>query len=236
MDTANGRDVAYRADERFAYASTHKVFSAATILERDDDLDQIVRYQAGDLVANSPITEKHTDTGMPLRQVLDAALRYSDNTAANLMFRQIGGPAALGSSLRGMGDATTHVDRTETSLNEATPGDVRDTTTPRAWAADLRRCALGAALSPGDRDILLGMMRANTTGAATIRAGVPSGWQVADKTGSAEYGGRNDIAVLWPPHRAPIVLVLLSSKQAQDADYDDALLAQATAEVVRALP
>lgn len=236
VDTGSGREVAYRADERFAYASTHKVFSAAAILKRDDDLNQVIKYQAGDLVTYSPITEKHVGTGMPLRDVLDAALRYSDNTAANLMFRQIGGPAALGASLRGLGDTTTHVDRTEPTLNEATPGDPRDTTTPRAWAADLRGSALGQGLTPDDQKVLLDMMRANTTGATVIRAGVPAGWQVADKTGSAEYGGRNDIAVLWPPHRAPIVLVLLSSKPAKDAKSDDKLLAQATTEVVRALP
>ncbi|GAA3524501.1 class A beta-lactamase [Amycolatopsis ultiminotia] len=236
VDTGNGHDLAYRADERFAYASTHKVFSASAILRRDDDLNQTINYRASDLVSYSPITEKHVGTGMSLRDVLDAALRYSDNTAANLMFRQLGGPAGLAASLRGTGDTTSHVDRTEPTLNEATPGDIRDTTTPRAWAADLRTDALGTGLTADDRKVLTAMMRANTTGDTLIRAGVPAGWQVADKTGSADYGTRNDIAVLMPPHRAPIVLVLLSSMPDKDAKYDDKLLAEATAEVVKALP
>jgi beta-lactamase class A len=211
------------------------VFTAAATLHRGEDLGRLITIRKSDLVPNSPITEKHLDAPMSLRSVMDAALRYSDNTAGNLLFREIGGPAGLTADLRRLGDNVTHVDRIEPALNEVGPGDVRDTTTPRAWAADLRAVALGAGL-PADRQaVLTGIMRANTTGDAVIRAGVPKDWQVADKTGTADYATRNDIAVLWPPHRKPIVLAVLSDRADKDAKTDDKLLARAAEAVGKAL-
>jgi beta-lactamase class A len=237
LDTGTGKTVTFRADERFAYASTHKVLSAGAILADNslDDLDQVVRYTQADLVPYSPITEKHVDTGMPLRDVIAAALQYSDNTAANLMFRQLGGPAALGKALIDIGDRTTHVARIEPDLNEAMPGDTRDTITPKAIASDLRKFALGNALPKAKRALLTGWLQGNTTGANLIRAGVPSDWIVGDKTGSGGYGTRNDIAVLWPGSRAPIVLAVMSSKSIEGAKYDDALIAAAAKEAVAGL-
>ncbi|SBT38966.1 class A beta-lactamase [Micromonospora auratinigra] len=230
IDTGTGRTVQYRADERFAYASTFKALAAAEILDEttDAELDRVVRYSADDLVTYSPITEQHVAEGMTLRAIADAAVRYSDNTAANLMFRHLGGPQKIEKELREIGDKVTDPARYETELNEARPGDRRDTSTPRALAHDLRAYAVGNALDPADRDILNGWLRGNTTGGELIRAGVPDGWVVGDKTGSGGYGTRNDIAVIWPPDRAPIVLAVLSSRDEKDADYDNALIAEAT--------
>ncbi len=229
LDTGSGREIAHRADERFGYASTHKAFSAAAVLQRTsiDDLAKVLTYRRADLQENSPVTEKHVDTGISLRDAIDAALRYSDNTAANLLFQQLGGPPGLAAALRAIGDTTTHVDRTEPALNELAPGDVRDTSTPRAMARTLRTFALGDALSPEKRTLYTDMMRGNQTGAALIRAGTPAGWAVADKTGSGDYATRNDIAVVWPPGRAPIVVAIMSSRPAEDAEHDDRLIAQA---------
>lgn len=235
IDTGDGREVAYHADDRFAYASTHKVFNAAAILHRGDDLTRTVTIRQSDLVPHSPITEKHIGEQISLQSVLDAALRYSDNTADNLMFREIGGPAGLAAEVRRLGDTVTRVDRIEPALNETSPGDVRDTTTPRVWAKDLRAVALDSGLPADKQAVLAKIMRANTTGAHVIRAGVPADWQVADKTGTADYATRDDIAVLWPPHRAPIVLAVLSDRAHQDAKTDDNLIAQAAAAVVKAL-
>ncbi|GAB3363757.1 class A beta-lactamase [Amycolatopsis echigonensis] len=235
IDTGDDREVAYHADDRFAYASTHKVFNAAAILHRGDDLTRTVTIRQSDLVPHSPITEKHIGEQISLQSVLDAALRYSDNTADNLMFREIGGPAGLAAEVRRLGDTVTRVDRIEPALNETSPGDVRDTTTPRVWAKDLRAVALDSGLPADKQAVLAKIMRANTTGAHVIRAGVPADWQVADKTGTADYATRNDIAVLWPPHRAPIVLAVLSDRAHQDAKTDDNLIAQAAAAVVKAL-
>ncbi|WP_374111303.1 class A beta-lactamase [Nocardia sp. JCM 34519.1] len=237
IDTGSDRTVEHRADERFAYASTSKALLAGAILATTApaDLEVRINYTSADLVANSPISEQHVADGMTLREVLDAALRYSDNTAANHMFARLGGPKGVERNLRALGDNVTQMDRTETALNEAIPGDTRDTSTPRALAADLRKYLLGSELTPEARAILTDMMRRNTTGGEVIRAGVPADWQVADKTGSAAYGTRNDIAVLWPPNRAPIVLTVLTTRAKQDASYDNALLAKAAKIAVQEL-
>ncbi|MEQ0564027.1 class A beta-lactamase [Amycolatopsis sp. NEAU-NG30] len=229
VDTGSGREITHRADERFGYASTHKAFSAAAVLQRTsmDGLKKVLTYTRADVQANSPVGEKHVETGLSLRDAIDAALRYSDNTAANLLFRELGGPAGLAAALRGIGDTTTHVDRIEPGLNDLSPGDVRDTSTPRAMAADLRAFVLGTALPPEQRAFLTDTMRANLTGNAVIRAGTPAGWTVADKTGTGEYATRNDIAVVWPPGRAPIVLVVMSDRRTENAKHDDRLIAQA---------
>ncbi|QLQ35355.1 class A beta-lactamase [Micromonospora robiginosa] len=237
IDTGTGRTVQYRADERFAYASTFKALAAAEVLDEttDAELDKVVRYSADDLVTYSPITEQHVDEGMTLRAIADAAVRYSDNTAGNLMLRRLGGPQKFEKELREIGDKVTDPARWETALNEARPGDRRDTSTPRAMAGSLRAYAVGNALEPADRDVLTGWLRGNTTGGELIRAGVPAGWVVGDKTGSGGYGTRNDIAVIWPPDRAPIVLAVLSSRGEKDAEYDNALIARAAEVVVAAL-
>ncbi|WP_422733124.1 class A beta-lactamase [Micromonospora sp. WMMD558] len=237
IDTGTGRTVGYRADERFAYASTFKALAAAEVLDEttDAELDRVVRYSADDLVTYSPITERHVADGMTLRAIADAAVRYSDNTAGNLLLRRLGGPQKFEKELREVGDKVTDPARYETALNEARPGDRRDTSTARAMAQDLRAYAVGDALEPADRDILNGWLRGNTTGGELIRAGVPDGWVVGDKTGAGGYGTRNDIAVIWPPDRAPIVLAVLSSRDQKDAGYDNALIARAAEVVIATL-
>jgi beta-lactamase class A len=230
IDTGNGRTVARRADERFASASTGKVAIAAAVLDgsSDDELDAVVPISRADLLAYAPVTAQHVGTGMTVRALLDAMLRYSDNTAANLLVERVGGPAGVQRYLRGIGDTVTRVDRTEPDLNTAVPGDPRDTTTPAQIAADLRSLLLGDALEHTDRELLLALMRGNTTGAATIRAGVPTGWTVADKTGTGSYGVRNDIGVVTAPGKAPVVVVVLTSRSTPDASPDDGLVAAAT--------
>lgn len=237
VDTGTGATVEYRADERFAYCSTFKALAAAALLDEttDTELDRVVRYSKDDLVTYSPVTERHVDTGMTLRAIADAAVRYSDNSAANLVLRRIGGPRGMEEQLRRLGDTVTAPARWETSLNDATPGDRRDTSTPRALAESLRAYAVDDELTPEDRTVLNEWLRTNTTGDALIRAGVPRGWVVGDKTGSGGYGTRNDIAVLRPPGRAPIVLAVLSSRDEKDAESDDALVAEAAEVVVEAL-
>ncbi|QIS19643.1 class A beta-lactamase [Nocardia terpenica] len=237
LDTGSGRTVAHRADERFAYASTLKSLAAGAVLHAvpPAGLDERITYTRADLVPNSPVAEQHVDGGMTLRETLDAAVRYSDNTAANLLFAKLGGPKGLERNLRDLGDTVTQVDRTEPDLNEATPGDPRDTSTPTAFAADLRQYVLGPVLTDPARALLADMLRANTTGAELIRAGVPAGWVVGDKTGLAAYGSRNDVAVLWPPNAAPIVLVVFTTRPTEDATYDNALIAKAAAAAVQVL-
>jgi beta-lactamase class A len=237
LDTGSGYSIGYHADQRFAYASTFKALQAGVLLQQrsDQELDKVIRYRKADLEEFSPITKDHVKSGLSLRALADASVRYSDNTAANLLFRELGGPRAIGAALARIGDRTTHMDRIEPLLNQAVPGDVRDTSTPRALATDLRKFVLGDALDSGDRTTLTDLLRRNTTGDKLIRAGVPRGWVVGDKTGAGSYGTRNDIAVLWPPNAAPIVLAILSNRDEKAAGYDDTLIAKAAEVALSAL-
>ncbi|MFF1918711.1 class A beta-lactamase [Streptomyces sp. NPDC058239] len=229
LDTGSGRTVTHRPDERFAYASTCKALLAAAMLDKHSlrQMDRLVRYGRADLISNSPITEKHVATGLTLRELCDAAVRYSDNAAANLLFHELGGPQGLQDALRALGDDVTRCDRYEADLSEAAPGDLRDTSTPRALATDLNAYVLGTTLPADKRAVLTDWLKRNTTGDNTIRAGAPDGWQVGDKTGTGGYGTRNDIAIVWPPGAAPVALAVLSRRDTKNADRDDALIARA---------
>ncbi|WP_404459569.1 class A beta-lactamase [Oceanobacillus kapialis] len=233
LDIGSNQTIAYQAEERFAFASTYKVLAAAIVLKQKtmEELKEVITYTEDDLVTYSPVTEKHVDTGMTLLEIAEAAIRTSDNTAGNLLFEAIGGPDKFEEALRGSGDEVTQADRYETELNAFTPEDPRDTSTPKAMAESLQAYALGEQLSHEKRELLTDWMKGNATGDALIRAGAPEGWVVGDKSGAASYGTRNDIAVVWPPDREPIVIAIMSRHDAEDAEYDDALIAEA-AEIV----
>ncbi|MBF6468757.1 class A beta-lactamase [Nocardia beijingensis] len=237
--TGTGATIAHRADERFAFCSTFKGLAAAAVLQRNplSHLDTVVTYTRDDLLKNAAVTPRHLDTGMTIRQLCDAAIRYSDGTAGNLLLRDLGGPAELTAYARSLGDMVTRMDRLEPAITEATPGDPRDTTSPRAFGELYHRIVVGGALPPDKRDFLRDLMERNATpaGAQRVRAGTPQGWTVADKTGTGDYGTLNDIAIVWPPASAPLVVAVMSSKAARDASYDQALLAEAAAYVVDAL-
>ncbi|KWW21913.1 class A beta-lactamase [Peribacillus simplex] len=237
LDTGTNQTVTYHPDERFAYTSTHKALAVGALLQQKslEDLKQRITYTQEDLVNYNPITEKHVDAGMTLKELSDASLRYSDNTAGNLILKQLGGPAGFKKALEEMGDDVTSPERIEPALNEVNPGETHDTSTPRALAESLQAFTLGDALPKEKRELLIDWMKRNTTGDALIRAGVPKGWEVADKTGAGSYGTRNDIAIIWPSKGDPIVLAVLSSRDEKDAEYNDKLIAEATKEVIQAL-
>jgi beta-lactamase class A len=229
--------IVHRADERFAFCSTFKGLAAAAVLHRNplSHLDTVVSYTDDDLMKSSVITKSHVDTGMTVRQLCDAAVRYSDGTAGNLLLRDLGGPAELTAYARDLGDTVTRMDRTEPDIVEATPGDPRDTSTPRALGTDYRKIVLEDALPEDKRAIIRDLLERNTTGANRIRAALPAGWTMANKTGTGDYGTLNDIAILFPPDAEPIVLAIMSSKPTADAEYDEALLAEAAAYVLETL-
>jgi beta-lactamase class A len=232
LDVGAGRRIGHRADERFALCSTSKFLAAALVLTRVDSgresLDRRIVYAREKLVTYSPATEKHADAeGMILADICAAALTLSDNTAENLMLESFGGPEALTRFARKLDDDVTRCDRFETALNEAAPGDPRDTTTPAAMCDNLRKVILGDALSAPSRARLTAWMVANTTGDKRLRAGIPAGWRVADKTGTGERAQTNDIAVIWPPGRAPIIVAVYYAQSPAPADVRDAVLADA---------
>ncbi len=229
LETGSGRMTGRRLEERFPMASTFKALLAGAVLARADAgldrLDRRIRFSRDDLVAWSPVTERALgDDGMTLEALCEATVTTSDNAAANLLLGAVGGPAGLTAYLRGLGDDVTQLDRTEPSLNEARPGDPRDTSSPAATAATLQRLALGNALSPPSREKLQRWLRDNRTGGTRLRAGLPAGWEIGDRTGTARNGTSNVIAVLWPPRGAPLVVAaFLTGSGAAPAARDAAL-------------
>ncbi|SNT08261.1 beta-lactamase class A [Noviherbaspirillum humi] len=221
LDTGSGASLGYRDAERFPLCSTFKVMAAAALLRASERrpglLAQRVHYRQSDLVEYSPLTEGHVDDGMTVAALCAAAIQYSDNTAANLLLQVLGGPDEVTAFTRSIGDARFRLDRWETALNSAIPGDPRDTSTPAAMATSLQRLVLGEALAPAQRSLLRDWLRGNTTGAARIQAALPARWIIGDKTGTGSYGTANDVAVLWPLRRAPIVLAIYSTHPQEDA-------------------
>ena len=230
LDTATMNGVAHRGDERFPMCSTFKFLAAAFVLARVDrgqeSLDRRVAYTRDDLVTYSPVTEKHVGAGMTVGELCDAAVTLSDNTAGNLLLDSFGGPAGLTAYARSLGDEVTRLDRRETDLNEARPGDPRDTTTPAAMVDLLRQTVLGDALSGPSRAQLTAWLVANKTGDKRLRAGVPKDWRVGEKTGTGENNTTNDVGIIWPPARAPIIVAAYYVEARASGDERNAVLAE----------
>ena len=230
MDTGSGNLIVHRGDERFPMCSTFKLLASAAVLKRVDQgqekLDRRVVFSAKDIVANSPTTEKHVGgDGMTLAEICEAAMTLSDNTAGNLMLKSLGGPQGITEFARSLGDTMTRLDRFETELNEALPGDPRDTTTPRSMMSNLQKLVFGDVLSAASKDQLTKWLLANKTGDTRLRAGLPAGWRVGDKTGSGERGTTNDIGVVWAPNRTPVVIAVYLTGTSASAEKRNATLA-----------
>ncbi len=238
IDAASGRVIAHRADERFPFCSTFKAMLSAAVLaqsvERPALLQQRVTYTRADLVNYSPVSEKHVGEGMTVAALCEAAIQYSDNSAANLLMKLLGGPSAVTAYARSIGDDTFRLDRWETELNTALPGDLRDTTTPAAMAASMRVLMVGDALPAAQRAQLVAWMRGNKVGDKRLRAGVPAGWTVGDKTGTGDYGTTNDAGVVWSPSRAPIAVAVYYTQARADARAKDDVIASVARIVVQA--
>lgn len=212
FDSASGRRIGHRSEERFPMCSTFKFLAAAFVLARvdrgEERLDRRIVYSTQDLVTYSPITKDHVGpAGLSVAELCDATMTLSDNTAGNLLLASFGGPAGLTAYARSLGDQTTRLDRIETALNEGLPDDPRDTTSPIAMLGTMQRLLLGDALSAASRDHLTGWLIANKTGDKRLRAGMP-GWKVGDKTGTGGNGSANDIAIVWPTGRAPLLVTV----------------------------
>ena len=215
FDAADGAAVAHRGGERFALCSTFKLLLAAVVLREADagrlSLGEAIVFSREDLVPYAPVVESRLDAGrMTIVELAEATQTTSDNAAANLLVRRLGGPAALTAAFRALGDDTTRVDRWEPEMNRVPPGDPRDTTTPDAMARTAARLFAGDLLSAAARERLRGWMIDTRTGLRRLRAGLPADWAVGDKTGTASNADsgnmHNDVAVVWRPGRAPVAI------------------------------
>jgi beta-lactamase class A len=239
LDTGDGTRFAWRADERFPMCSTFKWLLAAAVLARcdagTDALARRIAVATTDLLPNSPFAETRAGRDATVAELCEAAITRSDNAAANLLLPAVGGPAGLTRFLRAHGDARTRLDRTETALNSAIPGDPRDTSTPAAMLGDLQSIALGTVLLPASRARLLAWLRANQTGGARLRAGLPGAWRVGDKTGSGAHGTTNDVAILDRDGRAPVLVACFLTGSPLEGDGRDAIFARVGAALGHAL-
>ncbi|HCA18784.1 MAG TPA: class A beta-lactamase [Alcaligenes faecalis] len=225
LDTADGQRWHYRADERFPMASTSKALICAALLARGQGAMKtawLVQQEA--IQSYSPTTEKMVGEYVPAAQLCAITMRNSDNTAANGVLEMLGGPAAVTSFVRTVGDSVTRLDRNEPTLNEARPGDPRDTTTPQAMVQTLQNLVLGDALEPHARERLIAWLRNNKVGGPLLRAGVPEDWTMADRTGAGGFGTRGVVAVIWPPKRAPLIAaVYVTETEAPMEDSNTAI-------------
>lgn len=220
VDLDSNRTVANRAEESFAMCSTFKVYAVGRVLQQvtagELTLDRPLFVDPAHVVDNSPITGPRAGTSMPLGELCRAALQHSDNTAANLLLATLGGPAAVTAFARSIGDDRTRLDRWETELNTALPGDPRDSSTPTALASGFRALLTGDVLPAPQRQQLKDWMLGNQT--SSMRAGLPPGWTSADKTGSGDFGSTNDVGLAIGPNGQRVLLAIMIRSRSADPD------------------
>ncbi len=231
-EVGSGRRIAHRAGEAFPMCSTFKFLAVSAILRRverrEDVLARKIRYTSSDLLSYAPVTKRHIGPDgigtLSLAQLCAAAIEWSDNTAANLLVRVLGGPAGVTAFVRAMGDGRTRLDRNEPSLNSAVPGDPRDTTTPASMAADVQALVFGPVLGKSASQLREWMLGCRTS-AGRIPAGLPAGWRSGNKTGTGDYATANDVAFLLPPAGAPIIVAAYFTASRANAEQQNQTLA-----------
>lgn len=227
----------HSGDERFPMCSTFKFLAAAAVLKRVDgekeQLGRLIPVTEGDVVPGSSHIKAPAPGGLTMAELCEAAMIYSDNTAGNLILSSLGGPQAITAYARTLGDTMTRLDRNEPTLNESIPGDPRDTTTPNAMLKNMQTLLIGDALSAASKKQLTQWLLGNKTGATRLRAGLPVGWRIGDKTGTGERGSSNDIAIIWPPDRAPILIAVYLTETSMPAEKRNATVADVGRAVVK---
>lgn len=234
INTAHNTQVGYRANERFPTGCTSKIIGVATILRNNMKdsalLSQRISYSKKDLTNWSPITEKYLSSGMTVEQLCAASISYSDNTAMNLLVKQMGGLDQMTLFAHSLGNTSFRQDNGwPEEAYSGGKGDLKDSSTPKDMANSLQKLAFTDTLAKPQREMLISWLKANTTGTFRIRAGLPKGWIVADKTGTGgAYGTTNDLAIIWPPKCAPIIMAVYYTSDAKSAVKRDDIVASAT--------
>lgn len=232
LDTGTGSERGNRSGELFALCSTFKFVLAAAILQRHDagsvSLDRALEVTKADIMPNSPVTETMVGKTMTVGELCHATMTTSDNAAANILLAALGGPEPVTAFLRGIGDTVTRLDRAEPHLNNAdvAAGDTRDTTSPAAMAATMKTVVLGDVLTPASRETITGWLKASVTGGTRLRAGFPKDWITGDKTGTGNDGPTNDVAITWPPGRAPLIVSVYYDRKGRKMAENAAVIAE----------
>jgi beta-lactamase class A len=232
-DTGSGRILDWRGEERFVYCSTFKMYLAAATLLRvqagQERLDRPIPVTAADMINHAPVTQPAVGGTLTVEQLMKGTVEVSDNPAANILLKALGGLEAMQTFYRDLGDASTRVDRFEPEMNRL-DGD-KDTILPLQSLANMHRLFVDDAtpLNAASKALLLGWMTTTPTGAGRIKAGVPADWRVSHKTGTGGYGPTNDIGVLYPPSGAPVIVAAYhhAGRTSSDAQ-NEAVIAEAT--------
>jgi beta-lactamase class A len=207
-DSGTGQRWRYNADEHFPMTSTFKVLLCATLLSQDKLGTLKVPVTEEDMVSYSPVTRDWIGKSVALNDLCAATMSTSDNTAANLVLKAVGGPEAVTAFVRELGDTVTRLDNWEPEVNEARPGDLRNTTTPDAMLQTLQTLLLEKTLSRNAQKTLTQWLESNAVSGPVLRAGLPENWRTGDRTGAGDYGSRGIVAIIWPPKRAPLIAVI----------------------------
>jgi len=227
---ADGQPIfGYRQSERFPLTSTFKVLACAALLDRlhktSGSLDQTVTIKPDELLSYSPITKNYVAPAtITLHTLCSAAVSYSDNTAGNSILTYLGGPDAITHFMRESGDDVTRLDRTEPTLNEATPGDARDTSTPERMASGLHTLLATPHLTAPHREMLEKWMRDDKVADNLLRAALPEGWAIADKTGAGGYGSRAIIAAVYPKGAQPVYMAIYITQTDAEMKMSDGVI------------
>ncbi|GFZ89505.1 class A beta-lactamase [Dyella caseinilytica] len=229
LDTGSGQRIGHRDHERFLLCSTFKMLLAAAVLARVDQgkeqLDRRLVFGKDALLEYAPVTSQHVGPpGMTIAELCQTAVAVSDNTAANVLLAHLGGPSTVTAYARELHDDITRLDRIEPELNRPSTDGLQDTTTPAAMLANLQALTLGQALSDASRKQLIEWLCETSTGKNLLRAGVPGDWRIGEKTGSGATQ-RNDVAIMWPPQRKPLLVAAYYENADASDDQRAAVLA-----------
>ncbi|MCY1037205.1 class A beta-lactamase [Staphylococcus nepalensis] len=239
VNTANGKHIQHRSDERFAFASTYKAIASGILLQNTatSTLNKKIDIKKDDIVANSPVTEKYVGSQMTLKALIQASMLQSDNTANNKIINEIGGIKGFHEELKQLEDNISNPQRLEPELNLYDPTSTADTTTPKAAAMTLKHILTNEDMSKANRNLLKNVMIHNETGDTLIKAGVSKQAVVGDKSGQGlTYGTRNDLAFIYPKNqKEPIVLAIYTKKDGKDAKPNDKVIQMATKTAMEAL-
>jgi beta-lactamase class A len=235
INTTNNTTLKYNANIYVPMCSTYKFIVVAAILKKSmmdsHFLQQKIQYKKEDLVTYSPITSKNLANGMTIAELCKSAI-LSDNTAANLLVKELGGITVVNNFARSIGNRSFRLDRLEPYLNSAIPGDLRDTTTAFDMMKSLQTLVLGSILGMNEKLQLQDWLKNHTTGNERIRAGIPKHWSVGDKTGTCKYGSTNDIGIIWPKNCSPIVLSIYFTRNQKNTPHCNEVIANTTSLII----
>jgi beta-lactamase class A len=237
INTKTGETINYRGNERFPMCSTWKLIVVSAVLHKSmskpNYLEKIIHYKNSDIVSGySPYTKKNLKTGMTIIELCKAAI-FSDNTAANLLAKEIGGVQGLNRFSRSIDDKKFRLSRLEPYLNTAYPHDSRDTTTPKAMSKSIVELIFGNTLGKIQKKLLTTWLKDNPTGSHRISSGIPSNWVSGDKTGTCSYGTTNDIGIIYPSGSKPIILSVYFTQKNKNDTPKDSIIKKVTKLIVK---